>query len=163
MKLDLRKWLNTPYAIGAVIALAVLVQGGMYLWQNHHLMYTTPAGAVAWSTLGEAQEFTIDDEGNHHSRSFPPEIKKLDHQQVKIKGYMVTMKPTPTFSEFLLVSTPPTCPYCLQGGATQTIRVITQDSVSSEGDPILVQGRLELQRLSSGVFYELHNAEIIKE
>lgn len=163
MKKPLPAWLSSPKTIAIAVTLAVLVQGGIYLWQNHHLRYTTPAGAIAWKTLGGAKESSFDAEGVHTPRSFPPEVKKLDYQQVRIQGYMIAMKPSASFSEFMLTSTPPSCPYCLQGDATQVVHVFMQESTESTGEPVIVNGRLELQRLTGGVFYELHNAVIVTE
>lgn len=95
--------------------------------------------------------------------TFPDAVRKLHRKAVKVQGFMVPIEPGTAHTRFLLVSVPPTCAFCMPGGAESMIDVRTQKPVKYSLNAVVVQGRLEiLEDDPQGLYYRMTGAREVK-
>lgn len=97
---------------------------------------------------------------------FGEDVKKFDHQEVTITGYMFPLQASGDQSHFLLSAYPPSCPYCLPGGPTELIEVSASDTLKFTYQPITVQGTFLLlsgDALKEGMFYRMTQVKLLKK
>ncbi|MEI7445445.1 MAG: DUF3299 domain-containing protein, partial [Burkholderiales bacterium] len=87
---------------------------------------------------------------------FPPAVRKLDKQDVKLVGFMMPLQTGEKQSHFLLTVTSQTCAFCIPVGPEGIVEVKAKTPVRVTFDPIVVAGRLEVLRDDPlGVYYRL--------
>lgn len=90
-------------------------------------------------------------------------VKKLNGTTVKVQGYMTPLEPGSTHTHFLLLSVPPTCPFCVPGGAESMVEVRTTAPVKFTLNALVVQGRLHvLEQDPQGLYYRMTGAQVVK-
>lgn len=95
--------------------------------------------------------------------TFPDAVRKLHKKAVKVQGFMVPIEPGTEHTRFLLVSVPPTCAFCMPGGAESMIDVRTQKPVKYTLNALVVEGRLEiLEDDPQGLYYRMTGAREAK-
>lgn len=131
-------------------------------------------GALSWNVFAAVKENTREvpapTEGFPNAYTFvvtpifTPEIKKYDGQTVKIMGYMFPLDESKRQHHFLMGPYPPTCPFDYHSPSNQVIDVKADQPIPFTWEPILVEGRLILNReTETGAFYRLENTRFIKE
>lgn len=118
------------------------------------------ADVVPWSVLAEVKEkfqkpkiITL----------YSPAIRKLDTTTVKIQGYMTPLEPGTEHRHFLLLSVPPSCPFCVPGGPESIIEVRTNATVKYTQTAIVVEGRFHvLDQDPQGLYYRMTDARVVK-
>lgn len=126
----------------------------------HHLVPETPDGGVSWDTLGATEERVEVIDGFSYVRPiFSDEVKELDGETVRIRGFMYPLDQEARQSQFLFTALPPTCPYCLPAGAGYIIETHANSPIRFTWDSILLEGTLELEEEHPhGLFFRLVDA-----
>lgn len=95
--------------------------------------------------------------------TFSEGVKKLRGTTVKIQGYMTPLEPGTQHTHFLLLSVPPTCPFCVPGGAESMVEVRTSVPVKYSQNALVIQGRLQvLEQDPQGLYYRMTSARVVK-
>lgn len=94
--------------------------------------------------------------------NYPAELKELDGKLVSVTGYMVPLQAKTEQTRFLLTSKLQDCEFCMEGGPTTYIDVLSAP-LRYSSQPFTVSGRLQLlQQDSSGMFFRLNDAKSSK-
>jgi len=130
-----------------------------------HLVPPTPEGAISWDLLGSTEEYMEVIDGMSHMRpDFSDEVKALDGETVRIKGFIYPMENQERMQEFLFTALPPSCPYCLPAGAGYIIETQAKSPIRFTWDAVLLEGEMEiLEDDPYGLFYRLKNARRLHE
>ena len=95
--------------------------------------------------------------------TYSPEVQKLNGTQVKVEGYMTPLEAGTEHRHFLLLSVPPTCPFCVPGGAESMVEVRTLKPVKYTQNAIVLQGKFEvLEKDPQGLYYRMGKAKVVK-
>jgi hypothetical protein len=157
---------NSLIALGIIISLLWLYSSSLQSITFHNQVITGPAGSVQWKLLAGTRNTYFTKDGQIVPEYYPEEVKKLANKSIRIQGYMVALQAKEESSKFLLVAKSPTCPYCLTSGAQETIKVSTTKPVPNTFAPVLVKGTFIIHDNdfdTSGLFYEMKDAEIVNE
>ncbi|MDX1498032.1 MAG: DUF3299 domain-containing protein [Salinisphaeraceae bacterium] len=113
-------------------------------------------GLVKWETLLGSRLTYLDDAIRI---DFTKEVQALNGQEIKVAGFMMPLESEAAQTNFLLVSTPPSCFFHLPGGPTGAIEVFAPKGIEMSWDPMVIKGRFELfQPTEYGVVYRMHDA-----
>lgn len=116
-------------------------------------------GVVSWKTLADVKPLKQKD---RFIPDFGKSIATLDQKEVKLQGFMMPLEMGERQKRFLLVALPPTCSFCLPGGAEQMVEVQAKTPVKYGFEPIVVSGRLALLRDDPmGLYYRLTDATAV--
>jgi uncharacterized protein len=116
-------------------------------------------GTVPWDLLGQVKTVRVKDK---FLPEFPPAVRKLDRQDVKIVGFMLPLQTGERQSHFLLTVTSQTCAFCVPAGPEGIVEVKTKAPVRVTFDPVVIAGRLEVLRDDPlGVYYRLTEGESV--
>lgn len=131
----------------------------------HHLVPDTPEGGVSWDRLGSTEERIEVIDGFSHVRPiFSDEVRALDGETVRIRGFMYPLEQESRQSQFLFTALPPTCPYCLPAGAGYIIETHAREPLRFTWDSILLEGTLELEdEHPHGLFFRLTDARALED
>ena len=114
-------------------------------------------GTVPWDLLGQVRTVRVKD---RFLPEFPPSVRQLDRQDVRIVGFMMPLQTGERQSHFLLTVTSQTCAFCVPAGPEGIVEVRTKTPVRVTFDPVLIAGRLEVLRDDPlGVYYRIGNGE----
>ncbi|AOW12764.1 hypothetical protein LPB72_17330 [Hydrogenophaga crassostreae] len=115
---------------------------------------------VAWSVLsGVSVKF----QKPKIITTYSPAVKKLNGSLVKVEGYMTPLEAGTAHRHFLLVSVPPTCPFCVPGGPESMVEVRTLKPVKYTQNAVVLQGRLQvLTDDPQGLYYRMTGARTVK-
>jgi hypothetical protein len=114
-------------------------------------------GTVPWDLLGQVRTVRVKD---RFLPEFPPSVRQLDKQDVRIVGFMMPLQAGERQSHFLLTVTSQTCAFCVPAGPEGIVEVRTKTPVRVTFDPVLIAGRLEVLRDDPlGVYYRIGNGE----
>lgn len=114
-------------------------------------------GTVPWDLLGQVKTVRVKD---RFVPEFPPSVRRLDKQEVKLVGFMMPLQAGERQSHFLLTVTSQTCAFCIPAGPEGIVEVKAKTPVKVTFDPIVVAGRLEVLRDDPmGIYYRLSNGE----
>jgi len=131
------------------------------LGRDHDPKMLERAGVVSWDTLREL-DVTYETKGpgmTDFRTSFTSALLELDGKTVKLIGFIYPLEAAEQHQRFLLSAYPPSCPFCLPGGATEMVEVLASAPVKFTYDALVLQGRFELLRDDpSGLLYRLHDA-----
>jgi hypothetical protein len=130
-----------------------------------------PAGAIDWKVLGATKEISvkIQKDGYDYAYSKPEfgtQIKALDGQTIKIKGFMFPLDATDAQKLFLFGPFPVSCPFHYHVGPSLVIEVhADKNPVEFSYDPLVLTGKLELVKddPENSTFYRLHDAQMVKK
>ncbi len=131
-----------------------------------------PKGFVAWQMLDKVTQKEVERqvEGGYQILlvpTFSDDVKKLSGQEVKVKGFLFPLEEEEKQKHFLLSAYPPSCAFCLPAGPSQLIEITLDEGIDFTYDPLLISGKLTLLEkeddLTSGMFYRIDHATIIKE
>lgn len=114
------------------------------------------AGLTRWGTLMETS--VVPGDQGLEAR-FPPAVRALAGQRIRVAGFMLPLDPTPGQTHFLLSASPPNCFFHVPGGPSTVIEVFADKPVPGSFDPLVVEGRLELIEVSEqGILFRLQAA-----
>lgn len=134
------------------------------LGRDHDPKALERAGVVSWDTLREL-DVTYETKGpgmTDFRTSFTSELLALDGKTVKLVGFIYPLEAAEQHQRFLLSAYPPSCPFCLPGGATEMVEVLASAPVRFTYDALVLEGRFELLRDDpSGLLYRLHDARTV--
>jgi len=118
-------------------------------------------GALPWDLLREleiAHESPLPGQTTI-TTSFTTALQALDGKEVKLVGFLYPLEAGETHRHFLLSAFPPSCPFCLPGGAADLVEINAAQPVDFTWDPLVLTGRLALLRDDpSGLLYRLDDA-----
>ena len=80
-------------------------------------------GVLSWKQLSQVQQVRDKDKV---TPQFPAALESLNRKEVKIQGFMMPLEAGDKQRHFILVSWPPTCSFCLPGGAESIVEVRTK-------------------------------------
>ena len=113
-------------------------------------------GVVSWKTLAEVTAVRQNDK---FVPNFSPKIAQLDRKEVRLQGFMLPMEAGERHKNFILTSTPPSCPFCLPGGPDAVVEIRAKTPIKYGEDPIVLSGRFSvLKDDPAGLFYRLTDA-----
>lgn len=118
-------------------------------------------GVVSWKTLAQVEAIKQKD---RFVPQFSNNITALDKKEVKLQGFMMPLDMGEKQKRFLLVAMPPTCAFCMPGGADQLVEVQAKTPVKYGFDPIVVTGKFVLLKDDPmGLYYRLTDAVAITQ
>ena len=128
------------------------------------LVPDTPEGAVSWDLLGSTGVSIEEIDGRSHLRpDFPDELKALDGETIRIKGFMYPTEQQEYAENFLFTALPPSCPFCLPAGAGYIIDAHAASPIRFTWDAVQLEGRLELLPDDRyGLYYRLVEARPVR-
>lgn len=113
-------------------------------------------GVVSWKLLGQVTTRPVN---KRLEPVFPPAVKALSQQTVKIQGFMMPLEASARQKHFLLTSVPPTCAFCVPAGPEGMVEIHSKTSVAYGLEPVTVQGTLQvLQDDAKGLYYRISDA-----
>lgn len=116
-------------------------------------------GVVSWKTLADVKTVKQKD---RFIPDFGKSVTTLDKQEIKLQGFMMPLDMGERQKRFLLVALPPTCSFCMPGGAEQIVEIQAKTPVKYGFEPIIVSGRFSVLRDDAmGLYYRLTDAVAI--
>lgn len=95
--------------------------------------------------------------------TYSPAVLKLNATTIKVEGYMTPLEAGTRHRHFLLVSVPPTCPFCVPGGPESMVEVHAAKPVAFTQNAIVVEGVFRvLESDPSGLYYRMSRAQQVK-
>jgi len=138
-----------------------LGQSPVQLGRDHDPKQLERAGVVSWDILREL-DVVYETRGpgmTDFRTSFTSALLELDGKTIKLAGFIYPLEAADAHQRFLLAAYPPSCPFCLPGGATEMVEVLASTPVPFSYDALVLEGRFELLRDDpSGLLYRLHDA-----
>jgi uncharacterized protein len=117
-------------------------------------------GVVPWSTLADVD---VKFQKPKILTTYSPAVLKLNATKVKVEGYMTPLEAGTQHRHFLLLSVPPSCPFCVPGGPESMIEVRTEKPVPYSQNAMVVEGRFQvLQDDPMGLYYRMTGAQQVK-
>lgn len=129
-------------------------QGGFFIGAD-----PAPAGTIPWALLLSTQ--TVQKADKTFGPAFPPDVRKLHNQKVKLYGFMMPLDQAKRQKRFLLSAYPPHCSFCLTGGPESLVEVTTDSPIDFTFEPLVLSGRLSVLE-KDVVYYRLSNATAVK-
>ena len=130
----------------------------------HNQVPDAPATALTWDELMNL-DVTVESPAPLQTVfhvSYPESLKAKNGTKVRIRGFMYPLEAGETHTYFLLSALPPSCPFCLPTSARGLVEVSCDEGVRYTLEPVLLEGRFELQEdddaLGTGLHYRLSNA-----
>jgi uncharacterized protein len=118
------------------------------------------ADVVPWALLAKV---SVKFQKPRITITYSPEVQKFNGTRVKLEGYMTPLEAGTEHRHFLLLSVPPTCPFCVPGGAESMVEVRTLKPVKYTQRAIVVQGQFEvLERDPQGLYYRMGRAKVVR-
>ena len=130
-------------------------QGGFFIGAD-----PAPAGTIPWTLLLSTQ--TVQKADKKFGPAFPPDVRKLNNQKVKLYGFMMPLDQAKQQKRFLLSAYPPHCSFCLTGGPESLVEVITDKPVDFTFEPLILSGRMAVLE-NDVVYYRLTSATVVKQ
>ena len=113
-------------------------------------------GVVSWTLLSSV---TLKPERARMVPTFPAEVQALNHQRVKVQGFMLPLEPGERQKHFLLSAVPTTCSFCVPAGPEGLVEVRTRTPVKHTVEAITVEGRMAvLSNDKFGLLYRVTDA-----
>ncbi|MFN7112766.1 MAG: DUF3299 domain-containing protein [Alphaproteobacteria bacterium] len=130
----------------------------------------TPEGGTDWQVFGRTKQIEYTEKGKSgYDRigvrpEFQDDLKKLDGQNILVRGFMFPMDQNEEQSVFLLGPFPLTCPYHYHVSNNLIIETRVKKPLAFSYDAVTLRGRLELVPRDDdyNTFYRLHDAEPAK-
>ena len=96
---------------------------------------------------------------------FADDVKKLDGQEITIKGYIIPIEGYKSHEEFVFSAFPYSmCFFCGGAGPETVMEVFASEAVKYTDDPVTLKGKLELNNDDiNRLIYSLHDAVLVKE
>lgn len=117
---------------------------------------------LPWKTLAEGVSLRLRD--GVYQLMLADRVKALNGRKVKLQGFMLPLEQEEKQKHFLLTANPPTCFFCLPGGAESIVEVKCDQPVKFGFEPIVVSGTLEvIENHDFGLIYRLTQAATIKQ
>ncbi len=112
---------------------------------------------VPWRTLADGVR--LHERNGVYELIINDNVQTLNGQQVKLQGFMLPLEQAEKQQHFLLTAAPPTCFFCLPGGAESIVEVKCERPVAFSLEPIVISGTLEvLKNDELGLVYRLTKA-----
>lgn len=94
---------------------------------------------------------------------YTPAIQALNGKTQRVQGFMLPLGAGEQQRHFLLVSIPPSCPFCTPGGPESMVEIRTRAPVKYSLDIVVVEGRFHvLQNDPYGLYYRMTEAVGVK-
>lgn len=146
-----------PPVLTAITVIVLLMLGMGALMRPHEYAHGA-ADTVTWPQLAK---------GVTESKGPPvyaQNLSALDGKEISITGYMFPFDSADKQSHFLLSGYPPTCPFCLPGGANEMIEVTTGGgTIPYSVAPTTLRGKFHLMKtpdeLAGGMLYVMDGAK----
>lgn len=131
---------------------------------------TVPQGGLDWKLFTKTKSIPYsysDEEGQEFhgvKPEFPPNLKKLDGQEITMQGYMFPLNADEGQSMFLFGPFPVSCPFHYHVGPALVIEAHAKDNIEFKYEPVTLKGKLELVPRDDkyNIFYRLKQTRKIK-
>lgn len=128
--------------------------------RSQKLMLSERKDVVPWKILADGVSLRLRD--GVYKLMITDEIKALNGREVKLQGFMLPLEQQEKQKHFLLTASPPTCFFCLPGGAESIVEVKCDSPVQFRLEPIVMGGTLEVvENHDFGLVYRLTRASHI--
>ncbi|MGQ9371384.1 DUF3299 domain-containing protein [Azospirillum sp. A39] len=97
--------------------------------------------------------------GHGAAPEFPANVRGLDGQPVRLRGYMVPLDEASRHRRFILAANPVGCPACERPSPATMVHVNIREPVPDTRDAIVLAGTLRLMP-QEGLFYRLESADL---
>lgn len=115
---------------------------------------------VAWSVLADVKVRFLH---RKIETTYADAVRQLDGKTVRVQGFMTPLEAGSKQSHFLLLSVPPTCPFCVPGGPESMIDVKTAIPVIYTENAVVMEGRFQvLDNDPQGLYYRMIGARAVK-
>jgi hypothetical protein len=119
------------------------------------------SGVLPWKTLADGVGVRLKD--GLYQLTVADQVKALSGSNVKLQGFMLPLEQKKEQQHFLLTANPPTCFFCLPGGAESIVEVKCVKPVPFILDPIVMKGRLEVvENHEFGLIYRMTQARQVE-
>lgn len=124
----------------------------------------TPKGATDWRVLMAVTVSEVPKgDDTDYIPTYTPEIKALNHQRIKLNGYMIPLQTDDEQTHFVLMAYPHSCPFHMPGGPGAYVEVKTDFPVTFTYDTVLIEGYFQVHDSpQNGVLYSLTAGQHIK-
>lgn len=113
-------------------------------------------GVVPWKTLASVQPVKQSDKV---VPQFDKTVLALDKKSVKLQGFMMPLEAGERQKHFILTAMPPSCGFCMPGGAESVVEVRSKQPIKYTMEPVLLSGTLSVLRDDpTGLYYRLVDA-----
>ena len=118
------------------------------------------ADVVPWSVLTDV---SVVFQKPRILTTFPDKVRRLSGTTIKVQGYMTPLEAGTAHRHFLLLSVPPTCPFCVPGGAESMVEVRTVKPLKYSQNALVIEGRFQvLKDDPQGLYYRMSGARQVK-
>jgi hypothetical protein len=115
-------------------------------------------GVVPWKTLAKVEVVA---QAGKLAPKFAGDVRVLQSKDVKLQGFMLPIEVGEKHSRFLLAALPPSCAFCLPGGAESIVEVRAQTPVKFTMEPVVLAGKFAvLSDDATGLYYRLTEARL---
>ncbi len=130
-----------------------------------------PSGGTDWKVFSKTKEINVEGKtkDGYDYQFFKPKfseaVRKLDGQEVTVKGFMFPLDETEKQKLFLFGPFPVSCPFHYHVSPSLVIEVHADKApVKFSYDPITLKGRLRLVNVDpeNSTFYKLVDAQLVK-
>ena len=130
-----------------------------------------PAGATDWKVFSKTKEINVEGKTKDgydyqfFKPKFTPDVRKLDGQEITVKGFMFPLGETEKQKLFLFGPFPVSCPFHYHVSPALVIEVHADKApVKFSYDPVTLKGRLQLVDADpeNSTFYKLVDAQLVK-
>ena len=130
-----------------------------------------PKGATDWKVFSKTKEINVEGKTKDgydyqfFKPKFTPDVRKLDGQEVTVKGFMFPLNEAEKQALFLFGPFPVSCPFHYHVSPALVIEVHADKApVKFSYDPVTIKGRLQLVEVDpeNSTFYKLVDAEQVK-
>lgn len=113
-------------------------------------------GVVAWKALAAVQQVK---QKEKVVPQFDKAVLALDKKEVKLQGFMMPLEAGERQKHFILTALPPSCGFCMPGGAESVVEVRSKQPIKYTMEPVLLSGKLAVLRDDpTGLYYRLVDA-----
>lgn len=90
---------------------------------------------------------------------YPDTLQALDGHDIRLSGFMMPIESGTLQRHFLLMAYPPSCHFCVSGGPSSTIEVLSEGGIAYSRDAVTVTGTFRLlPDAPEGVFFRIEDA-----
>lgn len=117
-------------------------------------------GVVPWKTLAAVEQIK---EKEKVVPKFDRAVLALDKKEIKLQGFMMPLEAGERQKHFILTSLPPSCGFCMPGGAESVVEVRSKQPIKYTMEPVVLAGKLAvLKDDPTGLYYRLIDATAAK-
>ena len=116
---------------------------------------------ILWATLRQTK-IGVNEARGMFTAAFPPPVKALNGQTVKLQGFMIPLDAAHTGTHFLLSKYTPVCDFCPPGEPNEVVEVHTARPIRFVPQLVTINGKFSLMNNGEkGLFFQLSSASVL--